>query len=211
VLAQAGITVEYLPAKQTDTSIDSAGLKITRAGADPNGTQHKVALVLGRVGTSIQGGTSPLISGDTTVVPDNPSPAASASTPVATAPDAATGGDVEAAASSDSAFGSPVAEASPLLPNPLTSGAPVAAPAAPAGNSGATTRLAAPAVARPWRGPSATGFYVTLLVAGLIMTAGTRLIAALGVRLGLGAGAARAAEAPVSVLRLPGRTSGGVR
>ncbi|HEY0399146.1 MAG TPA: hypothetical protein VGF00_12205, partial [Acidimicrobiia bacterium] len=69
VLAQAGITVEYLPARQTQTSIDSAGLKITRAGADPNGTQHKVALILGRVGTSIQGGTSPLISGDTTVVP----------------------------------------------------------------------------------------------------------------------------------------------
>ena len=204
VLAQAGITVEYLPAKQTDTSIDSAGLRITRAGADPNGTQHKVALILGRVGTSIQGGTSPLISGDTTVVPDNPSPAASASAPVSPGPevDPPTGGDIEETALSAGAFGSSMSAPSSPLPNTLPSDGPVAAPAV---NAPGTTRLVTPAVASPWRGPSATGFYVTLLVAGLIMTAGTRLIAALGVRLGLGAGAATAAEAPVSVLRLPGR------
>lgn len=201
-LAQAGITVEYLPARQTETSIDSAGLKITRAGADPNGTQHKVALILGRVGTSIQGGTTPLISGDTTVVPDSPAPAASASAAVAPAPGVAPGGDASRVSPVSTDIRSSVDAAVSPLPDTPPSNGPVAA--APVNGVG-TTRLAAPAVAHPypWRGPSATGFYVTLLVAGLIMTVGTRLIAALGVR--LGAGAAPAAAAPASVLRLPGR------
>lgn len=204
LLGQAGITVEYLPATQTDTSIDSAGLRITRAGDDPNGTRHKVALILGRVGASIQGGTSPLISEDTTVVADEPQPAP-ASAPVSPPPGsvAATGPEPDNLALGSDA-GSGAASFSPAggapLPHVPPSDAPVAAAPAPAPG---TTRLASPAVARPFKGPSASGFYVALLVAGLAMTVGTRLVSALGIR--LGAGGATGAEPPVSVLRLPSR------
>jgi acyl dehydratase len=63
--------------------------------------------------------------------------------------------------------------------------------------------LAAPAVAGPFPGPSASGFYVALLAAGVALTAGSRLVAAVGVR--AGSRQSKAAEPPVSVLRLPKR------
>ena len=203
VLTQAGITVEYLPATQTETSIDSAGLKITRAGADPNGTQHKVALILGRVGTSIQGGTSPLLSGDTTVVPDNPSSAASAAGEAATPVD----GDPAAldepgglgAVPAASGGTSLSAGSSPASGSVAPSG-PVAVPAAA---TPAVVHLASPAVAGPFPGPSVSGFYVALLAAGIALTVGSRLVAALSVR--AGSGDAKGAAPRVSVLRLPGR------
>ena len=207
VLAQAGITVEYLPARQTDTSIDSAGLRITRAGADPNGTQHKVALVLGRVGASIQGGNSPLISGNPTVVPDQP-PAPRAAAPAgapaaveAPAGDQPAGGVAFGSAGTDVGAGTSLTGAVPPTAGAVTaSGGPLAAvPVAAPG----TVRLASPAVAGPFPGPSATGFYLVLFVAGLTLTAGSRLVAAFGVR--LGAGASKGTEPPISVLRLPGR------
>jgi hypothetical protein len=200
LLAQAGITVEYLPATQTDTSIDSAGLRVTRAGADPNGTQHKIALILGRVGTSIQGGNSPLISGDTTVVEDSPPPATPAADP-AVAPSADSGTvdttNLDAGSSLASDLGSfPYASGSgaALSPAGPATGAPTSAPG--------VAQLASPAAAFPVRGPNTTGFYVALVVAGLLMTVGTRLLAVVGVRLGL-RGAAAAGDSPVSVLRLP--------
>lgn len=205
VLAQAGITVEYLPARQTDTSIDSAGLKITRAGADPNGTQHKIALILGRVGASIQGGSSPLISSDPTVVSDEP-PATSVAAPLD--PPAPTGPSTVDGPDGGSAFGAPTAPAGstslagaiPPVPGAdAASGAAVAAPAV----APPTMHLASPAVAGPFPGPSAAGFYVALLVAGVAMTVGSRLVAAFGVR--LGGGALKAADPPISVLRLPAR------
>ncbi|MDQ1487618.1 MAG: hypothetical protein QOJ23_132 [Actinomycetota bacterium] len=208
VLAQAGITVEYLPARQTETSIDSAGLKITRAGADPNGTQHKVALILGRVGTSIQGGTSPLISGDTTVVPpDNPSPAASAAgsaaTPVADDPAAVDESDTFAAVpapATDASGGTSLTAGAPPLSGPVPLSGPTAVPA---GAAPALVHLASPAVAGPFPGPSVSGFYVALFGAGIALTAGSRLVAAFGVR--AGSGDVKRAEPPVSVLRLPVR------
>lgn len=204
VLGQAGITVEYLPARQTETSIDSAGLRITRAGADPNGTQHKVALILGRVGASIQGGTSPLLSGDTPVVADDPSPAPSTAgataTPVADDPAAIDGAGSFAAASGPATGVSGVI--SPAAGAPLSGTAPPGGPAAvPAATAPGLVHLASPAVAGPAPGPNVSGFYVALLGAGIALTAGSRLVAALGVR--AGAGAVEGNEAPVSVLRLP--------
>ena len=207
VLTQAGITVEYLPATQTETSIDSAGLKITRAGADPNGTQHKVALILGRVGASIQGGTSPLLSGDTTVVPDNPSSAASAAGEAATPVD----GDPAALDEPGGLGAVPAAAVDAAGGASLTAGlapasgsvAPSGPVAVPAGATPAVVYLASPAVAGPFPGPSVSGFYVALLGAGIALTVGSRLVAALGVR--AGSGDSKGAEPRVSVLRLPGR------
>src|SRR5207248_9690402 len=46
-LKQAGITIEILPARSTDTSIDSEGRTITQVCAYAPGTQP-VALILGR-------------------------------------------------------------------------------------------------------------------------------------------------------------------
>jgi hypothetical protein len=204
VLAQAGITVEYLPARQTQTSIDSAGLKITRAGADPNGTQHKVALILGRVGTSIQGGTSPLISGDTTVVPpENPSPAASAATSVADDPaavDESGSFDSVPAPAADAPGGTSLTAGASPLSGTVPPSRPTAVPAAAAP---ALVHLVSPAVAGPFPGPSVSGFYVALFGAGIALTAGSRLVAAFGVR--AGSGDLKRAEPPVSVLRLPAR------
>ena len=99
--------------------------------------------------------------------------------------------------------GAPVPEAGVAAGGPVAGAAPGASIASPA------VALASPVAALPLRGPSATGFYVALLVAGLLMTVGTRLLAALGVRLGrrgvaVAAGATGAADPP-SVLRLPQR------
>jgi len=204
VLAQAGITVEYLPARQTDTSIDSAGLRITRAGADPNGTQHKVALILGRVGTSIQGGSSPLISGDPTVVKDAPPATPAAAPREGPAPDslpAGDGGPFGVAQPAGSADVAPAGTALGTTAQPLPDTA-AGAPVASAQGGPGPAYLTTPAVAGPFPGPSASGFYVVLFLAGLAVTAGTRLVAAFGVRV---AGTAKTADVPVSVLRLPVR------
>lgn len=209
-LASAGITIEYLPARQTETSIDSAGLRITRAGADPNGTQHKVALILGRVSASITGGNSPLVSADPPRVPDEP-PASPAVAPSPSAPasdspvrgeDPAAGlgfASAEAFDGSAGAFdtgtaaGDPAPAGAEVRSGPLTS-----PPAAPA-----VAHLAAPAVAGPFPGPSASGFYAALVTAGIALAAGSRFVAAFGVR--AGAAASKAAGPPASVLRLPER------
>lgn len=208
VLAQAGITVEYLPASQTETSIDSAGLRITRAGADPNGTQHKVSLILGRVGTSIQGGTSPLVSGDTTVVPDDPSSVASSAGPAATpiADDSAAVDDSAILAAVPAPAADALGETSltagtPPLPATVPPiGPPIGPTAVPAAAVPAVVHLASPAVAGPFPGPSVSGFYLALLGAGVALIAGSRLVAAFGVR--VGSGDVKGAEPPVSVLRL---------
>ena len=52
-------------------------MRITRAGADPNGTQHKVSVVVGRVGAAITASGTPLVDTGTAVVdvpPGGPTP-----------------------------------------------------------------------------------------------------------------------------------------
>jgi hypothetical protein len=205
-LAQAGITVEYLPARQTDTSIDSAGLRITRAGPDPNGTQHKVALILGRVGASIQGGNSPLVPRDSTIVPAA-SPGSPATAPAAAVPsvDDPTPGD-EPGGGPASFSAADVSRATALTAGapPRSGVVPPSGPAAiPAAAAPALVQFASPAVAGPFPGPSVSEFYVALLGAGVALTAGSRLVAAFAVP--AGSPPVKAAEPPVSVLRLPVR------
>jgi hypothetical protein len=199
-LAQGGITVEFLPARETETSIDSAGMRITRAGTDPSGTQHKVALVLGRVTTSIQGSSLPVISGTPTVVEEGPDPTQPTSAPVTTEPDLSSDAPATGGAGLVALPGSYAGAIPTDLPEPgeaTTAVAPVLPATLP------VTQLATPAVAVPDAGPDATSFYLALLVAGVLMTIGTRLVAALGVKAGAAAGSAT--EGPASVLRLPQR------
>jgi len=206
VLGQAGITVEFIPARETPTSIDSAGLRITRAGKDPNGTQHKVSLVLGRVSAAIQSSSAPLLDtgGAVADVPtDQAGPAGGPSPAVvfpASAPSAANLGNAASAASPDLG---PV-PSSPSEPTDLSSAAVPAATPLPTA-SPAAMQLASPLSVPAQRGPDVSGFYVVLLAAGLLMTIGTRLVAAVGVKLGFWAVYGTPVEAPVSALRLPQR------
>jgi hypothetical protein len=203
VLAQAGITVEFLPASETATSVDSAGMRITQAGTEPNGTQHRVSLVIGRVGAAIQGSTLPVL--DETVPPVVDVPSAGAAPPGDSLPAASPAAGSGAAnagglGSVESAFGSvPSSAGGPLT----TAGGPVGS-AASVPTAPAAMQLASP-LSLPQSGPDASGFYVVLLAAGLLMTAGSRLVAAVGVKLGFWAVYGAPVEAPTSVLRLPQR------
>jgi hypothetical protein len=208
ILAQAGITVEFLPASETPTSIDSAGLRITRAGADPNGTQYKIALVVGRVGASITGGNAPLLSAEPTVVVSESEPATPAAAPGGAPADVGpvmpaeeAGGTVDLAASQATFATDGVTAVTAVEPGASAAG--LAADGATSASAAPITRLAAPAYAIPGSGPDATSFYTALVVAGLLMLAGTRLTARVGVR--LGGGAAGSGADVRSVLRLPGR------
>ncbi|HYH49683.1 MAG TPA: hypothetical protein VEG38_09055 [Acidimicrobiia bacterium] len=201
ILAQAGITVEFLPASETPTSIDSAGLRITRAGVDPNGTQYKVALVLGRVGASVTGGATPVISGEPTVVPEaetstptEPVTGSGSAVPDPAVPEAVQEPTVANVAAEDGAF----AAGAIVDPGPDPETGP---PNGAAYRGPVEMRLASPVVAVPDGGPDTTAFYLALLVAGALMTAGSRLMSMIGVRLGR---SGIDASTP-SVLRLPGR------
>jgi hypothetical protein len=181
-------------------------MRITQAGTEPNGTQHRISLVLGRVSASIQGSSLPVL-GDTVpaiadVPPAQPAPA-SGTLPVALPPAvsaAATAGDFSSVASP--------------APDPVLSPTTEALTSPGAGGTGATAlvpasqvamQLASPLSAPPQRGPDASGFYLVLLAAGLVMTAGSRLIAAVGVKLGFWSSYGTPVEAPVSALLLPQR------
>lgn len=204
VLGQAGITVEFIPARETATSIDSAGMRITRAGKDPNGTEHKVSLVIGRVSAAIQASSAPVLDASIPVVeaaPDPPAPAGDTS-PVALPVTGSTPANLGSVGSVSSPPGVP---AGSFGAGPVTapSGSAESAVALPAASP--AMQLASPLSIPAQRGPDTSGFYVALLVAGLLMTAGSRLVAATGVKLGFWTAYGAPVEAPVSALRLPQR------
>jgi hypothetical protein len=205
VLGQAGITVEFIPARDTPTSIDSAGMRITRAGQGPTGTQHRISLVIGRVSAAIQASSAPILDTLTPVVDIPPSGSAPAgdTSPVATPASA----PATAAPSGVSSAGSAVTGSVPSF----TAG-PESASGGTAGSTAVglvathpASQLASPLSIPPQPGPDASAFYVALLIAGLVITAGTRLVAAVGVKLGFWSAYGAPVEAPVSALRLPQR------
>ena len=206
VLAQAGITVEYIPARETPTSIDSAGMRITRAGQDPTGTQHKISLVIGRVSAAISASSLPLLDTGTPVVdvpPDGPAPAGDTS-PVALPASGPAPASLAGGTSVGSVAASPVAW---FTAGPVTASDAGASPSAEALPVVAqpAMQVTSPLSIPPQHGPDTSGFYVALLAAGLLMTAGTRLVAAVGVKLGFWAVYGAPVEAPVCALRLPQR------
>src|SRR5882724_12808152 len=58
-LKSAGITVEILPAKGTDTSIESAGMKITQV-FDYKAGKQRISFIIGRVSAAIRGEAKPV-------------------------------------------------------------------------------------------------------------------------------------------------------
>jgi hypothetical protein len=58
-LKQAGITVEILPATGTDTSIESAGMKITQV-VDYKAGKQRISFIIGRVSATIRGQAKPV-------------------------------------------------------------------------------------------------------------------------------------------------------
>ena len=204
VLGQAGITVEFIPARETPTSIDSAGMRITRAGKDPNGTEHKVSLVIGRVSAAIQASSAPVLDAGIPFVeapPDQPAPVGDTSpvAPPASGSAPTTLGAVDSGSLGSFASGavpSLTTDESAALGGPVGSTAPVLAASQPA------ALVVSPSIPAQ-RGPDTSGFYMALLAAGLLMTAGTRLVAAVGVKLGFWTAYGAPLEAPVSALRLP--------
>jgi hypothetical protein len=222
-LKQAGITIEILPAKTTDTSIDSEGMKITQV-FDYGAGKQRISFILGRVSATIRGEAKPagnslldtLPAGSQSSGPDTTS-APAPSTADSTGPSSDGGAALSGAPVGEPVLGEAATltrSASAALPDlalPATSPSEAAAAALPpvvaAVNPGAggrvaqaappTVRLASPAsVGRGLRNDDISGFYVGLGLLAALMT-----VAALALR--GGRRAARAATAG-SVLRLPG-------
>ena len=220
-LKQAGITVEILPATGTDTSIESAGMKISQV-FDYGAGKQRISFIIGRVSVAIRGEAKPagnslldtLPASSDSAGPGTTSPGSS-EPPAVTADAGPVGGDTAPAV--ESAIGdattlsrSASSAAVPDLALPSTSASEAAAgvpPVVAAVNPGAagrvaqaappTARLAQPAsVGRGLRDDDISGFYVALGALAALLTVGAFALRG-------GRRAARLATAG-SVLRLPG-------
>jgi len=213
-LKAAGITVEFIPAADTDTSIESAGLRITQVQQMGPATQ-KVSFVIGHVSARIDGEAAPArndLLGDT--LPAQASSGGGAGGPaLAPAPSAAPAG-LDAGGSGLSATASTPPGAVVPLPSALAPAVPdlaslppaleaaAASPArtAPAPRLGAASppvRLALPAasIGRGLRSDDVSGLYVALGVAAALMALAGFLLPGLGRR--------HSPAPPRSVLKLP--------
>lgn len=189
-LAPTGITVEVLPATETETSIESAGLRITWKQSFPDGRFQRLVFLLGRVSTSIDGAAAPAL-------PDVVAPVGGAA-PVAGEPVPASAAEVPPAASAPPATAQAAPEAAP---RPGPAALDVAVPVAPAPRREPAAapppplEVAAPVrVEHPRLDGGASALFAALAAVALVMLVGTGLLGT-PVR-----------GAPVgSVLRLPGR------
>jgi hypothetical protein len=212
-LKTAGITVEILPATGTDTSIESAGMKISQV-TDYGAGKQRISFIIGRVSASITGEAKTVSGGLLDTLPAA-GPTDTGSGPTSTDPSAdsvALGGEaatlpapVEAAAGLDLALSTP--SSAPDLALPAVSDTYTVPPVVAAVNPGASAkvaesaapevRLAAPAsVGRGLRDDDISGFYLGLGGLAALLT-----VAAFVLR--SGGRAAKAAAAGGSVLKLP--------
>jgi hypothetical protein len=207
-LKAAGISVEFIPAADTDTSIESAGLRITQVQRMGPATQ-KVSFVIGHVSARIDGEAAPAkndLLGDTLPAQSQPS-----ATSNGAAPSTTQAGPEPAASSLSSSPAPTAAVASPaagpsVLPD-LTSLPPAleAAAVSPTHTSPAPrltasappVRLALPAasVGRGLRNDDVSGLYVALGLAAALMALAGFLLPGLGRR--------RSPAPAPSVLKLP--------
>ncbi|MEW6471172.1 MAG: hypothetical protein AB1679_02790 [Actinomycetota bacterium] len=218
-LKAAGITVEILPARGTETSIESAGMKITQV-TDYGAGQQRISLIIGRVSAAVSGEAKPVsdsLLGDLTGTEPTDTGSGSASYGTdTTSADAALGGEeivesipepVEAAAGLDLTLSTP-AVTPPDLSLPAVSGSgdgatvpPVVAAVNPGAGARAQAappevRLASPAsVGKGLRDDDISGFYLGLGALAALLT-----VAAFVLR---GGGRAAKAAAAGSVLKLP--------
>ncbi|MGH9037393.1 MAG: hypothetical protein ACRD0O_16675 [Acidimicrobiia bacterium] len=203
-LKGAGITVEILPATGSESSIESAGMKITQV-QEFGGFTQRVSIILGRVRTAISGSATPAddslldpfpASGETSgppVLVDEPTPTLNQADGFAAAPVAEFVEEFVAAAPlpafdlGSSSFDSSAGAGLAAAPGPAVQAAP-----APSGS----VRLASPAaVGRGLRDDDYSGFYLALAAALAVVFLGSRLLGALG--------AGAAAGGSTSVLKLP--------
>jgi hypothetical protein len=210
-LKAAGITVEILPAKGTDTSIESAGMKISQV-TDYGAGQQRISFIIGRVSASITGeaktasdslldqlpstGTSDVGSGsyagDSTTTGED----FGISDPTLATPDleVAAGLAFNEPAASLPDLSLPAATGAAPLPPVVAAVNPPAAQARPA--SPPEVRLASPAsLGRGLRDDDISGFYLALGGIAALLT-----VAAFVLRSG---GRAAKAAAAGSVLKLP--------
>ena len=216
-LKAAGITIEILPAQGTDTSIESAGMKISQV-TDYGAGKQRISFIIGRVSAAIQGEAKPVSGGLLDTLPgagptDTGSGAVSSGTDTPT-DSVALGGEetaattpepVEAAAGFN--LGASTPGVAPDLGLPTVAGeAPTVPPVVAAVNPGASARthqaappqvrLASPAsVGRGLRDDDISGFYLGLGGLAALLT-----VAAFVLRSG---GRAAKAAAAGSVLKLP--------
>ncbi len=212
-LKTAGISVEILPATGTDTSIESAGMKISQV-TDYGAGKQRISFIIGRVSASITGSAKPVSGGLLDTLPSTtPTDSGSTSTGYSETDNVASGGEdallvpepVEAAAGFNLAVGSP--SVVPDLSLPAVSGntapvPPVVAAVNP--EAGAKVqpsappevRLAAPAsIGKGLRNDDISGFYLALGGLAALLT-----VAAFVLRSG---GRAAKAAAGGSMLKLP--------
>jgi hypothetical protein len=154
VLAGAGITITYLAAEQTPTSVTSAGLKIVVDSPSGQRTTYQLGRALARI-TSAGGSGGPTTGAD---VPLPPPPAAT--TPIAAGPLPPTGGAP-----------APAAGIAPVSPD-------VAPSAAGAAEAPAAAAIAPAAAVVGWP----RSYFLVLAGGGLLAVVGAVLISLLGVR-----------------------------
>jgi hypothetical protein len=188
-LADAGIEVAYLAAKETATGLTSSALTVSRRQETPAGLQVTVNLVLGQVVASIDGSAvsnEPVAIGNDVTPPASEQPAAPADTTAA-----ATSGPADptfgadgltlssdpasdvAAPSAPSSFG--VAGPSRLAPGPIPESATTAVSeaAAPTAPTPATATLAT-VRRKPWSFDTRSGYLV--MAAGVAAGVALQLI-----------------------------------
>ena len=208
-LKQAGITVEILPAKGSDTSIESAGMKITQV-FDYKAGKQRISFIIGRVSASIRGEAKPVSN---TLLGGLPDAGPTGTTPVVAAAPPASAAQATAPAPLPS--GEPVATDTAFVPGPsFTAAAPdLSLPPASAGTgslppvvaavaptrtqqAAAPVRLISPAShGRGLRNDDISGFYLGFGGLAALMTVGALFLRG-------GRRAARLATTG-SVLKLP--------
>ena len=210
-LKSAGITVEILPAKGTDTSIESAGMKITQV-FDYKAGKQRISFIIGRVSAAIRGEAKPvsgdsLLGGLTDAGPSEAQPVAAEAPATGSASQAAPPElpSNEPVVADTGLARSAAAAAGPDLSLPSSSeSTPSLPPVVAAVNPGARSQQAAPpparliqpaSVGRGLRDDDITGFYLAVGGLAALMTVAAFLLAG-------GRRAARAATSR-SVLKLP--------
>ena len=210
-LRQSGIVLTYLPASETDSSVDSAGLAVEVVREFPGRGKVTTTYILGRVRASAQASavTGGVGTDGSSVLPDTGVPASAApevgeASSNAGAPTAPVAPSPVSASLSSSPVDSSSALTGPMPPDPSGAVTPAVQPAAKAqarpGVAGWTTAAANAAL---WRGSDASGVFLAMIAASLALLVASVLFGGVGVRLLFRSKSPATGGAAAWVLRLP--------